>query len=110
MVSTRNELANDSSEPFAKPANRFLTDFTRFKTHFERLTLDINGSANGSQHLRNGNSGGSDLILSTAISTLRSDMRSFLTSLRHFQLLLDSMPIPFLQLDDKARILRTNEK
>jgi PAS domain-containing protein len=27
-----------------------------------------------------------------------------------FELLLDSIPVPFLQLDDKARILRANEK
>jgi signal transduction histidine kinase len=54
-------------------------------------------------------------MVSTRNQIANSDNDSFakpvtITSLRDFQLLLDSIPVPFLQLDHKARIVGTNEK
>jgi PAS domain S-box-containing protein len=48
--------------------------------------------------------------LNSRISTLRGHAQSVARSLRHFEYLLNRVPVPFMELDGKARILRTNEE
>jgi hypothetical protein len=56
----------------------------------------------------NGNAG--KQTLNSTISSLREHAQSFAKSLRHSEFLLDRVPVPSMELDGKARILRTNDE
>ncbi|HYR84201.1 MAG TPA: ATP-binding protein [Terriglobia bacterium] len=110
MVSTRRQSAQEGGESVAYPAARFVTDFARLITDVDRLMVDIRSAAeqDGTSGKTNGRPRKS--TLNDTISTLRDHARVFVKSLRYYGVLHDRVPIPYLELDGKARILRTNEE
>jgi signal transduction histidine kinase len=110
MPSTKNHFGKDGNQDSVHPAARFVKDFTRLITDVDRLMLDI-GSATEKPHVPvKPNGHAHDTTLNGTISTLRAHAQSFVRSLRQFEWRLDQIPLPFMELDDKARILTTNEE
>ena len=110
MVSMRRQSAEDSRETFDYPAARFVTDFTRLITDVDRLMVDIRTAAEQENIPGKTNGRLRKPSLNDTISTLRDHARVFVKSLRHYGVLHDRVPIPYLELDGKARILKTNEE
>ncbi len=110
MVSMRRQSAEDSRETFDYPAARFVTDFTRLITDVDRLMVDIRTAAEQENIPAKTNGRLRKPSLNDTISTLRDHARVFVKSLRHYGVLHDRVPIPYLELDGKARILKTNEE
>ena len=110
MGSTRNQLRHAAPDGVVHPATRFVTDFTRLITAVDRLMMDIGIATEKEGNAIKTNGDARPLTLNGTISTLREHAHSFVKSLRHFELLFDRIPVPFMELDEKARILRTNEE
>src|SRR6266481_1201844 len=110
MGSTRNQLRHAAPDGVVHPATRFVTDFTRLITAVDRLMMDIGIATEKEGNAIKTNGDARPLTLNGTISTLREHAHSFVKSLRHFELLFDRIPVPFMELDEKARILRTNDE
>src|SRR6266850_45556 len=110
MVSMRRRSAEDGGETLDYPAARFVTDFTRLITDVDRLMVDIRGAAEKDGIAGKVNGRPRKSSLNDTISTLRDHARVFVKSMRSYGVLHDRVPIPYLELDGKARILKTNEE
>jgi PAS domain S-box-containing protein len=100
----RKPIDSDGHASIAHPAPRFVTDFTRLITDIDRLMLEIGSGTERS------NGDARRPIMNGAALSLREQGHSFIKSLRHLELLLDRVPVPFMELDQNARILRTNQQ
>jgi PAS domain S-box-containing protein len=111
MPSRRNHFDKaGNQEDSVHPAARFVTDFTRLITDVDRLMVDIGNAAEKPRDPARANGDAQKLTLNGTISTLREHAQSFVRSLRQFELPLDRVPVPFMELDEKARILGTNDE
>jgi len=107
LVSTRN-LALTDYDPFAQPATRFVTDFAHMLRDVDKLMLDILSAAKRKSHA--GTNGVANPRIAQTISVLRDDAQSFVKSLKHFEFAADRLPLPYLELDARGRILRANKE
>src|SRR5262245_48404227 len=110
MMSSRNHLDKAGKVASVHPATRFVTDFTRLITDVDELMVDIGSATEKPREPGKQNGHPPKLTLNGTISIFREHAQSFVRSLRHFELLLDWVPVPFMELDGKARILRVNEE
>ena len=110
MVSTKNQLRKIREESFPQPAARFVADFAGLIKAVDRLMVDISSAIETEPASAVPHSNGQPPTLNGTISTLRDHAQSFVKSLQHFQLMIDRIPVPFMELDGKARIVRANEE
>jgi signal transduction histidine kinase/PAS domain-containing protein len=108
VVSTRNHLALTDYDPFSQPATRFVTDFAHMLRDVDQLMFDILSAVQKKRH--SGTNGVANPRIAQTISVLREDAQSFVKSLEHFQFPADRLPMPYLELDARGRILRANEE
>jgi signal transduction histidine kinase len=108
VVSPKNHSAKTGRKAFIHPVARFLQDFTRLIQDVDQLTVDIGNATEQERTPGRANGGAQKPMLNKTISTLRQCTRSISKSLGHLGLLLNEVPVPCLELDGKARILRTN--
>src|SRR4030095_13237602 len=105
-------LRNGSSEPNGKvaryPVERFVTDFSRLMTDVNRLMTDLSNVSDRQNSHRKTKGERQKPVLDDTISSLREHARSFVTSAMRFNALYERVPVPYMELDAKARILRTN--
>src|SRR5215510_1467440 len=105
-------LRNGSPEPKGKisgfPVERFVTDFSRLMTDVKRLMTDLNNVSDRQNSHRKTKGERQKPVLDHAIVTLREHARSFVTSAMRYNALYERVPVPYMELDAKARILRTN--
>ena len=104
----RNHLGK--TEPVAHPSARVVTDFARLITDIDQLMVDVGSTTTLNGCARKPNGQARRPSLKGTISSLREHAQTFAKSLRQFECLLDHVPIPFMELDGHARILRTNEE
>src|SRR5262245_22604947 len=94
------------------PEGRLVTDFKRLLTDVDRMMVDINGTNGGTNgkardrrkpngHAKNG---------ALTLSALRQQAHWLVKSLEDFENVFDQVPLPVVELDEKARILRINEE
>jgi PAS domain S-box-containing protein len=105
-------LRNGSPEPNGKvacyPVERFVTDFSRLMTDVNRLMTDLSNVSDRQNSHRKTKGERQKPVLDDTISSLREHARSFVTSAMRFNALYERVPVPYMELDGKARILRTN--
>ena len=110
MANIRTGLEGPDGKAAVYPIERFVTDCGRLVADVDRLMLDItsatkngvsHGKVNGEHH---------NPTLTHTISTLRNHARSFAKSVRRFGTIHERLPLPYMELDGKARILRTNRE
>jgi signal transduction histidine kinase/PAS domain-containing protein len=110
MASTKNQFARAGKQDSLYPTERFVRDFTRLITDVDRLMADV-GSATDKPHAAGKPNGeAQQLTLNGTISALQEHAQSLIRSLRHFEWGLDRIPLPFMELDEKARILSANKE
>src|SRR5262245_34205852 len=109
MVSMKSLLGETGGDDYVYPATRFVTDFTQLIVDVDRLMLDIHSPGEKNGHAKP-NGRARKPTLNDTILTLREHAQSFLKSIRQSQALHDRVPVPYMELDRKARILRTNEE
>jgi len=107
LVSTRN-LALTDYDPFAQPATRFVTDFAHMLRDVDKLMLDILSAVKRKRH--SGTNGVANPRIAQTISVLHDDAQSFVRSLEHYGFSADRVPMPYLELDARGRILRANKE
>src|SRR5215813_5754392 len=105
-------LRNGSPEPNGKvasyPVERFVTDFGRLMIDVNRLMTDLTNVSDRQNSHRKTKRERQKPVLDDTISSLREHARSFVTSAMRFNALYERVPVPYMELDAKARILRTN--
>ena len=110
MMSTRNHVNRVENGDSLHPAARFVTDFTGLLTAVDRLMVDVGVTVETAGNRPKSNGELSPLTLSGTISALRGHAQSFVKSIKHFGSPLDRIPIPCMELDERARIVRANEE
>jgi signal transduction histidine kinase len=110
MANIRAGLDGRDGEAVVYPIERFVTDCGQLVADVDRLMLDITSvTRNGVNH-RKANGEHHKPTLTHSISTLRNHARSFAKSVRQFGTIHERLPIPYMELDGRARILRTNRE
>ncbi len=110
MVFMRSHLVKAEKGTLSHPAERFVADFTRLITDVDRLMVDIGSTTEQGTGPWKSNGEERNLTLNRTVSALREHAQSFAKSVRHFELLYNQVPVPFIELDAKARIVGINEE
>src|ERR1043166_7741331 len=106
MISNKHYWRNRRNET-VHPAANFVNHLSRLITDVDRLVLDISDATKNVNGCSSGNRWG-ETRWSGAMSAVRRQARSFAESLRQFGVLPDTIPVPYLELDGQARIVRIN--
>jgi signal transduction histidine kinase len=108
---TRTTLAGHDVQLPVYSVQRFAADCGRLLADVDRLISDIGiVIENHNGHSKTGRRPGHRSQLNGAALTLRQHAESFLTTLQHSTSFHRRVPIPFMELDEKATILRTNNE
>jgi len=110
MASIRTGLPEPDGKIGDTPVERFVTDFRRLITDVDRLMTDIGRINHGEGSGRAQNGGRHNVTLDETISSLQGHARSFVKSVRRNGVFHERIPVPYLELDGKARILASNQE
>jgi PAS domain S-box-containing protein len=110
MASLRNGSPEPNGKISAYPVERFATDFSRLITDVNQLMTDLSNVSDKQIAQRKTKGERHKPVLDHTISTLREHARSFVTSAMRYNALYERVPVPYMELDAKARILRTNRE
>src|SRR5215831_14389231 len=110
MAFARNHLGNSGLKPSVQPLVRLVTDFTRLVTDVDGLMMEMSRTAHEGPRPAKPNGDARKLTPNGPMVVLRENTQLFLESLKNFASLLDRVPVPLMELDAKARILRTNKE
>src|SRR5215831_19851778 len=110
MAFARSHLGNSGLKPSVQPFLRLVTDFTQLVTDVNGLMMEIGRTGEDGQKPAKPNGDARKLMPNGPMGVLRENTQLFLESLKNFASLLDRVPVPLMELDAKARILRTNKQ
>jgi signal transduction histidine kinase len=110
VVSIKSNSNKPGQRALVDPIARFATDFTRLITDVDRLMVDISKTTEKPSDSLKLKSVAQKTPLNGRNSMLGDHAESFVKSLQQFASLPDRVPVPFMELDRRARIIRTNDE